>query len=160
MNMPRNKMPEYALWGKMRSRCKNPNATDYARYGGRGIGICDRWSDFDLFLADVGKRPSSEHSLDREDNDGHYEPGNVKWATRVEQQNNKRNTHWVEYRGEKMSVADAVRASGSIVTRENATCRIKHGWPVATAVETPPLFRRDPITRKVNEGRHRRMERR
>lgn len=160
MTIFRSKMPEYVIWEKMISRCSSPNATDYARYGGRGISVCDRWRDFDQFLSDVGPRPTPSHSLDRKDNDGNYEPGNVTWATKIEQQNNKRNTHWVEYRGQRMSIADAVRAAGSLVTRENAACRIKTGWSVAKAVETPPLFRRDPVTRRVSEGRHQRMEKR
>ncbi|HEY4451018.1 MAG TPA: hypothetical protein VGN13_05440 [Solirubrobacteraceae bacterium] len=68
----------------------NPNATGYANYGGRGIRICSRWDDFALFAVDVGEKPSPEHTLDRIDNDGGYEPGNVRWATPAEQQRNRR----------------------------------------------------------------------
>lgn len=77
-------------------RCFYPANPAYARYGGRGITMCDAWRDsFESFLRDIGPRPSPEHSLDRyPNNDGHYEPGNVRWATRTEQSNNKQSTVW------------------------------------------------------------------
>lgn len=74
----------------MRQRCLNPKAIGYKRYGGRGITVCDQWRDsFEAFLADVGPRPSAAHSIDRIDNDGNYEPGNVRWATTAQQHANK-----------------------------------------------------------------------
>lgn len=73
----------------MKNRCLNPNATDYARYGGRGITICERWLTFANFLADMGERPEGR-TLDRINNSGNYEPGNCRWATASEQQLNKR----------------------------------------------------------------------
>ena len=73
----------------MRTRCENPNATRYADYGGRGITVCDRWHDFAGFLADMGEQPPGL-TLDRKDNDGNYEPGNCRWATRAEQNRNQR----------------------------------------------------------------------
>ena len=76
----------------MISRCANPKVKCFERYGGRGIAVCDRWrSSFENFLADMGKRPSDKHSIDRyPDNDGNYETGNVRWATAYDQNNNKR----------------------------------------------------------------------
>lgn len=76
----------YNSWVSMKQRCTNPNDKRYAAYGGRGIKVCDRWFDsFENFLADMGKRPSLKHSIDRIDNDGNYEPGNCRWATNSRQ---------------------------------------------------------------------------
>jgi hypothetical protein len=82
--------PEYSAWVNARYRCNNPAAPAYADYGGRGISVDSRWDSFEAFLADMGRRPGPEYSLDRIDNDGDYAPGNVRWATRTEQLSNRR----------------------------------------------------------------------
>ncbi len=83
--------PEYSSWCAMKARCLNPNTTRFEQWGGRGIKICPQWvNSFENFYADVGPRPTPKHSIDRIDNDGNYEPGNVRWATPKEQNNNKR----------------------------------------------------------------------
>lgn len=83
--------PEYAAWRGMIERCLNPNDERFKDYGGRGIKICPAWrNDFVSFLMEVGTRPSPKHSIDRIDNDGDYEPGNVKWSTAKEQASNRR----------------------------------------------------------------------
>ena len=82
---------EYEAWHSMIQRCTNPKNPGWKNYGGRGIKVCSRWLDFVNFLADVGRKPSPKHSLDRfPNNDGNYEPGNVRWATKSQQQSNQR----------------------------------------------------------------------
>jgi hypothetical protein len=84
---------EYLAWLAMKTRCTNRNYPKWHRYGGRGITICDRWlHSFEAFFADVGPKPTKFHTLDRHpDNDGNYEPGNVRWATQEEQSRNRYN---------------------------------------------------------------------
>lgn len=104
---------EYEIWMGMNSRCHRPSHKRYHRYGGRGITVCARWrQSFLSFLEDVGRRPSNEHSLDRIDNDGGYEPGNVRWATRKEQARNRRSNRFVDLGGEKVTIAEAAERIG------------------------------------------------
>ena len=104
------KTVEYYLWYGMIGRCYNPGATRYERYGGRGITVCERWrghNGYANFLADVGRRPSPKHSLDRWPNkDGNYEPGNVRWATRREQSTNTSRTRIIAFEGRSMALVE------------------------------------------------------
>lgn len=80
---------EYGIWGGIIDRCNNPKNKNWPRYGGRGITVCARWLHFENFLADMGARPDARLSIDRVDNDGHYAPGNCRWATAKEQRHNQ-----------------------------------------------------------------------
>lgn len=90
----------YRVWIRMNSRCNNPNDKAYSWYGERGIKVCDRWSDFALWMEDMGERPTPKHTLERIDVNGNYEPSNCKWATMKEQGNNRRDNIVIRFNGE------------------------------------------------------------
>jgi hypothetical protein len=106
------KTPEYLAWKGMRRRCVATRGENFRLYAGRGIRVAPEWQhDFAAFLAHIGPRPSSEHSLDRIDNNGNYEPGNVRWATAEEQCSNQRKTQIVLIDGDiPMTLAQIARA--------------------------------------------------
>jgi hypothetical protein len=92
--------PEYMCWEAMKERCYKPKTKRYKNYGGRGIKVCDRWaSSFENFLADMGRRPTPKHSIDRINNDGNYEPSNCRWADNKTQQRNRSNNKNFTYNG-------------------------------------------------------------
>jgi hypothetical protein len=95
-----DKIPEYRSWLGLRERCYCVTDAKYNHYGGRGIKVCDRWRySFENFLADMGRKPTKNHSIDRIDNDGDYCPENCRWATKTEQVRNRRVTLRVNYTG-------------------------------------------------------------
>jgi len=98
--------PENKAWNGLRNRCYNTSNKLYRYYGGRGIKVCDRWNSFEIFLADMGKKPSSGHSIDRIDNDGDYTPDNCRWATRSEQCNNRSNNRKLTSNGVTLTIAE------------------------------------------------------
>lgn len=106
------KTTEYRIWSGIHTRCLNKLDNGYKEYGGRGISICDRWRVFENFLLDMGERPSPNHSIDRIDVNGNYEPSNCRWATFFEQCNNKRDTVFIEYEGEKRTIAEWSKIKG------------------------------------------------
>jgi hypothetical protein len=97
----------------MKARCLNPNSKDYYLYGGRGIKVCDRWlEDFQAFFDDMGSRPSSNHSLDRINYNGNYEPSNCRWATVLEQARNQRKNIFVDSPAGPICLAEAASIAG------------------------------------------------
>lgn len=97
---------EYGIWSNMIRRCTKPSCRSYRHYGGRGITVCDRWlNNFGAFLEDMGRRPSSAHSLERKDNNAGYSPDNCTWATLIEQANNKRSNVQVTICGRTQTAA-------------------------------------------------------
>lgn len=89
--MSRNGTKEYDAWKNMKARCYRESYAQYYDYGGRGIKVCDRWvNSFENFITDMGRRPTNQHSLDRIDNNGSYEPSNCRWATKTQQNLNQK----------------------------------------------------------------------
>lgn len=131
---------EYAAWGAMKDRCSNKNNPSYNNYGGRGISFCDRWNKFKEFFSDMGNKPSSEHSLDRIDNNGNYDPENCRWATRNEQGRNKRSIIFLEYHGVVLPQWQWSILSG--IERRALDSRIRMGWGMYEALNTPVGVRR------------------
>lgn len=105
----------YGVWKSINKRCNNPNCKDYPNYGGRGITVCERWLVFENFYEDVSKLPhfgEKGYSLDRINNDGDYEPSNVRWAMQKQQIRNTRVNHLVEYQGQEMTLGEAAEKIG------------------------------------------------
>ena len=131
-----SKSPEFRVWAKMRQRCENPSDPKYPSYGARGIQVCRRWQNFALFLADMGQRPSPQHSLERRNNDGHYEPGNVRWATAQEQANNRRSSKVLTFQGRTQTLAQWSRETG--LNYGTIQTRLKGTWSVDEALTISP----------------------
>ncbi len=124
----------YTAWGNMVRRGQGKAAREI--YADRGITVCQRWLTFEHFLADMGERPSELHSIDRIDNDGNYEPSNCRWATRTEQNRNKRNNRRIAVDGVLLTVAEWAEKKGQPATMIHA--RLRRGWTGPAAVLTPP----------------------
>ena len=133
----RRRTRAYKIWDGMIQRCTNPSATGYEYYGGRGIQVCEAWLIFEAFHADMGDPPSNDHSLDRRDNDGPYSPDNCRWATKVEQHNNRSDNHLLTYNGQSMTVAEWVRQTG--LSKDTILKRLKRGWSVDRTLGTPVI---------------------
>lgn len=142
---------EYNAWTQIKRRCLNSRSKDYAKYGGRGISICEKWLSYEGFLADMGKRPTAKHSIDRIDNDGNYEPGNCRWATYTEQNRNRRNTLFV-------TIDEVTRPlrEWSEISGINHVCiyeRLRQGVDAKRAVFSPlgtkGLWRTRPFIRRA-----------
>lgn len=125
---------EYVSYCAMKQRCNDPSNKRYARYGGRGIRVCDRWLEsFANFLADMGPQPSVKHSIERKDTDKNYEPSNCVWATNDDQANNRSNNTRIEIDGRVQNLTQWARESG--VHRTVISRRIKRGLTGASLIK-------------------------
>ncbi len=132
-----SKTSEYDTFHRIRVRCYNKNCSDYPDYGGRGIRVCDRWLEsFENFLKDMGRKPSSVHSIERINVNGNYEPSNCRWATPKEQAGNRRSTKLVTYRGESMTVTELARRN-QLDHTTLARRLFLYSWDMERAVSTP-----------------------
>lgn len=123
----------HRIWGLIVHRCCNPKSPAYGNYGGRGITICNRWRySFEAFVADVGERPTDAHTLDRINNDGNYEPGNVRWATRTEQARNTRFNRRITVNGVTKVLQEWANETG--ISRRTIAARLRRGWSPEKAV--------------------------
>jgi hypothetical protein len=128
--------PEYDTYRKIIQRCTNPANPSYPDYGARGISVCEEWlgpSGYDRFLVNMGRKPTADSTIERQDNERGYTPDNCIWADRQVQANNRRTNRIVEYRGQRMTLAQAARAAGvrygTVVQRVNV-----YGWSVERAL--------------------------
>lgn len=126
---------EYKIWQNMHQRCGNEKHKSFADYGGRGIQVCKEWKNFDGFFADMGLRPTLKHSIDRIDNDGNYEPDNVRWATHRDQNANKRENLVVRAFGRVAPLAAFFSAGSKSIEYKRARQRIKrNNWEAERAI--------------------------
>jgi len=131
-----DKAGEYRIWKAMKERCYYSKSKGYPNYGGRGITVCDRWlHSFENFLADMGERPSKSHSIDRIDTDGNYCLENCRWATPIEQGNNKRRNNFYEHQGRRLTL----RQWGDIVGLSYQVLRARRDlkWSVERMLTEP-----------------------
>lgn len=131
--------PTYKTWASMLGRCKYKNYSDNARYGARGIEVCERWrgrTGFANFLADMGEKPTGL-SIDRIDNDRGYSPENCQWATAKQQARNRRTSHMITFRNKTMSLAEWEEESG--IKAASIRYRLGRGWSVERALTTPSV---------------------
>lgn len=126
--------PEYRIYTAAKMRCTNPKDVAFKNYGGRGIEF--RFNSFEEFLSEVGRRPTPKHSIDRINVNGHYEKGNIQWATAKEQGRNRRNNVFLEINGQRKTISEWAEASPVKWCAINS--RIKHGWCAECAVFNLP----------------------
>lgn len=126
----KSKTKLHGVWSSMRSRCNNPNDSDFKNYGGRGIAVCEEWSDFVIFMKwALASGYSESLSIDRIDNDKGYCPSNCKFSSRIEQNNNKRNNVFIEFQGESLTATQWARKLGK--KPKTIDSRIRLGWPIS-----------------------------
>ena len=133
---------EYLSWEHMHERCRYTRHKNWKNYGARGITVCERWKDFNLFVADLGRKPTPAHTIERNDVNGNYEPSNCRWATRKEQSRNLRRSVYVEVEGVKVLLIEVTEKLG--LDRSSVYGRLKNGWSLEEALSIP-VHKRDSI---------------
>lgn len=131
--------PTHRSWRNMVHRCTKPSDSSYCRYGALGVTVCARWLEpkgqgFLNFLSDIGERPAGM-TLDRIDNKNGYEPGNCRWATSRQQQNNRSTTKFLEYGGARKSLGEWSAETG--IDFGVLAFRVKAGWSAERALTEP-----------------------
>ena len=126
--------PTWCSWKSMLDRCYHRDHKSFAAYGGRGIAVCDEWTEYVNFRRDMGERPSGM-SLGRIDNSGHYERGNCRWETPKQQARNRRDSRLLSHNGITATISEWAERTG--LTFGTLWRRIKNGWPVGKALTTP-----------------------
>jgi hypothetical protein len=127
--------PEYAVWAAMRARCRSPSHPLFYRYGARGIQVAKRWEKFEYFLADMGRRPSSKHSIERKDVNGNYEPSNCVWATIQQQNRNTTRNRRITINGETRVLVDWLQKVG--INSSTFYQRLRRGFTEVEAITRP-----------------------
>ena len=134
------KPKEYLIWVEMHARCRNAGHPQFHNYGGRGIGVCRRWKNYENFISDMGARPEGKLTIERVNNELNYSPKNCVWADRLAQANNTtRNVH-LKFNGMRLTVSQWSREVG--ISRNALGLRLKRGWSVKEALTTPLGLRR------------------
>lgn len=126
----------YRIWVDMKNRCNSTTNHAYDRYGGRGISVCDEWNTFEPFYEwAISTGYTDDLTIDRIDVNGDYTPSNCKWSTYIEQNNNQRSTHYLEYNGEIHSITEWSRVKG--IPRTTIRNRLRRGWPIESVLTVP-----------------------
>jgi hypothetical protein len=132
---------EYQAWKAIKARCNNPKSKPYKGYGGRGIKLHEPWNQsFQSFFDYIGERPSKKHSIERINNNGNYEPGNVIWSIQKQQSNNRRSNKIISYKGESMTMSqwcDKLNLPYGRISKRIS----KYGWSVERAFNERPQIR-------------------
>lgn len=144
---------EYTAWSRAKARCNDPKHRDYRHYGGRGIKVCPEWdrpNGFDGFRAYIGIKPFAKATLSRIDNNGDYEPGNVRWDTQTFQMNNTRSNHIVEYGSFRGTLSQAAKIFN--IGYSTLRARLRRGMSVKEALTMPPILKSSPVLSRHKSG--------
>lgn len=146
-----HRTPEYQAWKGMKRRCANSSRPDYKYYGGRGIAVYPGWlNDYPSFLAHIGRRPSPNHSIERINNDLGYQPGNVRWATKLEQMGNTRRNRRINFSGQSLSIEDWARRTG--ISARKLQERLAAGWPTERVLDPRNFHKGQPAYKEAHSA--------